>query len=326
MPSYFPAKRNAQYIFYVSLAPQASANTLLSNPSISVGDCKVSIDGGALNNLTTLPVVTPASSKMVKVTLSAAEMNGDNISVVMSDAAGAEWRDLVVFIATTSVQFDDIPTAATIAAAVWASGTRTLTGFGTLIADIWSHATRTLTASSGGATAAEVWSYVTRTLTGSSGGGATAADVWGYAPRTLTMTATQVQAAVSGSNLTIIKAVTFEATLTGVNLPSGWDKCYFTIKRSLSYPDSDALVQVLLSNPGAVGDGLVVMGGEAGVAANGSLVVAGDSVTISLADDATAQLAVSDGNLYDVKVLVDGASVLLTTGKVTIAGTPTATI
>lgn len=36
--------------------------------------------------------------------------------------------------------------ASNIATAVWASGTRTLTSFGTLIADIWSYATRTLTA------------------------------------------------------------------------------------------------------------------------------------------------------------------------------------
>ena len=52
---------------------------------------------------------------------------------------------------------------ADVATAVWASGTRTLTSFGTLVADIWSYVTRTLT--SGGATAADVWSYVTRTLT-----------------------------------------------------------------------------------------------------------------------------------------------------------------
>ena len=58
------------------------------------------------------------------------------------------------------------PTASDIATAVWASGTRTLTSFGTLIADIWSYATRTLTsAGAGGATAEEVWEYATRTLT-----------------------------------------------------------------------------------------------------------------------------------------------------------------
>lgn len=58
------------------------------------------------------------------------------------------------------------------ASAVWASGTRTLTSFGTLVADVasavWSAGTRTLT--SFGTivvdTASAVWSAVTRTLTG----------------------------------------------------------------------------------------------------------------------------------------------------------------
>ena len=51
----------------------------------------------------------------------------------------------------------------TLATAVWASATRTLSSFGTLIADIWAYATRTIT--SGGITAAEIWAYSTRTLT-----------------------------------------------------------------------------------------------------------------------------------------------------------------
>lgn len=39
-----------------------------------------------------------------------------------------------------------IPTASDVATAVWASGTRTLTSFGTLVADVWGAATRVLTA------------------------------------------------------------------------------------------------------------------------------------------------------------------------------------
>lgn len=108
MPSYAPPKKNAEYIFYVALASQANANTFQSNPTLAAGDAKVSIDGGALNNLATLPAVTPASSKMVKVTLSASEMNGDNITVVLSDASGAEWRDLVVNLQTAARLFDDL--------------------------------------------------------------------------------------------------------------------------------------------------------------------------------------------------------------------------
>ena len=39
-----------------------------------------------------------------------------------------------------------LPSAATIATAVWSAGTRTLTTFGSLVADIWTYSTRTLTA------------------------------------------------------------------------------------------------------------------------------------------------------------------------------------
>lgn len=120
--SYFPPKKNAEYIFYISLASQSDANAFQSNPTLAAGDAKVSIDGGTLNNLGTLPAVTPASSKLVKVTLSADEMNGDNIAVIFSDAAGAEWKDLTVSIHTVVAQIDDIytrigaPVAASISA------------------------------------------------------------------------------------------------------------------------------------------------------------------------------------------------------------------
>lgn len=59
-----------------------------------------------------------------------------------------------------------------IGTAVWASTTRTLSSFGTLIADIWAYATRTIT--SGGITAQQVWEYATRTITS---GGITAQEV-----------------------------------------------------------------------------------------------------------------------------------------------------
>ena len=56
---------------------------------------------------------------MVMVTLSAAEMNGDNVGVVFSDVAGAEWQDQTWNLQTTAQQIDDIPTDADIADAVW---------------------------------------------------------------------------------------------------------------------------------------------------------------------------------------------------------------
>lgn len=113
MATYQPPKINTQWIGYVSLVSQASTLVMQSNPTIAAGDFKVSIDGGALANLGTLPAVTPASSKMVKITLSTSEMNGANITVVCSDAAGAEWCDLVFNLQTSARQIDDLAYPAT---------------------------------------------------------------------------------------------------------------------------------------------------------------------------------------------------------------------
>lgn len=107
MTTYVPAKKNTEYIFYMGLVSR-STGQFQANPTLAAGDFKVSIDGGALANLGTLPAVTPAASKMVKVTIAAAEMNGDNITVVASDAAGAEWDDVIVNIQTSARQVDDL--------------------------------------------------------------------------------------------------------------------------------------------------------------------------------------------------------------------------
>jgi hypothetical protein len=113
MATYVPAKVSTQYIFYVSLVSQADTKLMKVNPTIAAGDFKVSIDGGALANLGTLPTVTPASSAMVKITLSTSEMAGANATVVCSDAAGAEWCDLTINIPTASRQIDDLAYPAT---------------------------------------------------------------------------------------------------------------------------------------------------------------------------------------------------------------------
>lgn len=108
MTSYVSPKKNAEYIMYLGLPSQADPTIFKANPTIAAGDFKVSTDGGALGNLGTLPTVTPAAGKMVKVTLSASEMNGDNVTLVASDAAGAEWCDVIVNIQTSARQIDDL--------------------------------------------------------------------------------------------------------------------------------------------------------------------------------------------------------------------------
>lgn len=108
MASYVTPLRATEFITYVGLSSQADTKIFQANPTLAAGDVKVSIDGGALNNLNTLPTVTPAAGKLVKVTLSAAEMTGDNLQVIFSDAAGAEWCDLVINIQTTTRQIDNL--------------------------------------------------------------------------------------------------------------------------------------------------------------------------------------------------------------------------
>lgn len=115
MTSYVPPIKNGAsgWIGYVSLAPRTATGAWQSNPTLATGDVKISIDGGSLANLGTLPAVTPASSKLVKITLSQAETNGDNLTIIFSDAAGAEWCDLTINLQTVARQIDDLAYPAT---------------------------------------------------------------------------------------------------------------------------------------------------------------------------------------------------------------------
>lgn len=108
MPSFVPPKKNVEFIFYMGLVSQANTKIFQATPTLATGDFKVSKDGAALTNLTTLPVVTPAGGKMVKVTLSLNEMNADNVTLVASDAAGNEWADKIINIHTAANQLDDV--------------------------------------------------------------------------------------------------------------------------------------------------------------------------------------------------------------------------
>ena len=84
------------YDFYTALSDALTPDAFRANPTIAAGDFQISIDGGAYVNLATLPVVDPASSVTVKISLSAAEMTGEKISVLAIDAAGGEWQDMLI--------------------------------------------------------------------------------------------------------------------------------------------------------------------------------------------------------------------------------------
>ena len=86
------------YDFFISLTDITDPVFFITNPTIATGDFKVSVDGGGLANLSQLPVVTPALSNVVKVSLSAGEMGGDKIVVVAKDALGDQWGDILAFL------------------------------------------------------------------------------------------------------------------------------------------------------------------------------------------------------------------------------------
>ena len=85
---------------YISVISQANTDVFQTNPTIAAGDFQISKDGGALANLTNLPVVTPAGSKIIKISCTATEMDADDVVIVGSDQAGAEWQDVAIAVKT----------------------------------------------------------------------------------------------------------------------------------------------------------------------------------------------------------------------------------
>jgi hypothetical protein len=110
MPEFtVPQKNDASgYTFYVALVSTANRPDFQANPTLATGDFQVSIDGAAYGNLGTLPTVAPAASVNVKIVLSQAEINGDNIIVKCIDAAGGEWDDLLIELRPASRKLEDL--------------------------------------------------------------------------------------------------------------------------------------------------------------------------------------------------------------------------
>lgn len=99
---YNPPVKNEDFLIRVALEDLSSPGSFKANPTIAAGDFKVDIDGGGLNNLATLPSVSPAGGVLVLITLSSSEMNGDVVTIVGIDqTATKEWGDFVLSIPTT---------------------------------------------------------------------------------------------------------------------------------------------------------------------------------------------------------------------------------
>jgi len=100
---YNPPVKNEEFKMRVSLEDHLTPGRFKSNPTIETGDVKVDKDGGGLANLTTLPSVSPAASKLVLCELSATEMNAGVVTIIISDVTDPpEWNDLTISIPTTT--------------------------------------------------------------------------------------------------------------------------------------------------------------------------------------------------------------------------------
>jgi hypothetical protein len=100
---YNPPVKNQDFKIRIALEDMAISGSFKSNPTLASGDFKIDKDGGGLNNLSTLPTVSPASSVLVLIELSATEMNADVVTIVCIDQTSPkEWADMVFSIPTTS--------------------------------------------------------------------------------------------------------------------------------------------------------------------------------------------------------------------------------
>ena len=107
MASMIPCPKNtAGYVTYISLVSQASTLVFQANPTLAAADFKIAKDDGAPAALATTPVVDADYTKRVKIVLSQAETNGDNLTIICSDAAGDEWCDLTINIQTAAQTLD----------------------------------------------------------------------------------------------------------------------------------------------------------------------------------------------------------------------------
>lgn len=89
----YPVK-NQTYAFDTALLDSANTRKYKSTPTLAAGDIKISIDNGALVNITALPT---SIDKIIHVELTAAEMNGDLVTILFSDPDD-EWCDSLIAI------------------------------------------------------------------------------------------------------------------------------------------------------------------------------------------------------------------------------------
>jgi hypothetical protein len=259
--------------------------------------------------------------------------------VAATGEAGLDLSNIKQASAPTTLTNITMPTVSTVtdgltAAQVWSYATRTLSSFGTLVADIWAGVTaaflaKFFTQDSGSDYASSVAGSVVKEITDNAGGSSlTAASIWANATRTLTQTAAQVVAAIAGGEINIYRDSKTTISLTGLGSLAGRTKLYFTIKKAQSLADADSLSIMQIKETG----GLLYINAAAPVspviAADCSMTVTDEAtgaVTIVIKMRPAASLTEISGLAYSLKMITsaddDGRNV--TTGTANILASST---
>lgn len=156
-----------------------------------------------------------------------------------------------------------------------------------------------------------------------------AAAIWAYVTRTLTQSAASIAAAVSGSTITIQRGDTLSVPLTGIGALTGYVSLDFTVKTNPIVDADAAAIVRIRKNASGLSDGLLVLNGATGTAAQGSITITSEplgNITIALAAEATAQLGIASGLYYDVQMITASGIVTRTEGICNIASDVTRAI
>jgi hypothetical protein len=137
---------------------------------------------------------------------------------------------------------------------------------------------------------------------------------------------------LTGASILVIRALTLDETLTTLVIPGTWVKLYFTAKGRNAAQDTDAMIQIQVSNPAdAAHDGLIIISGRPAVLAQGSLTpnLGAGTCQVVVNDEATALLEELEFGFWDLKVLLaDGTSHIVPhgSGPFAISLTPTRSV
>ena len=106
MASTWPPVKGSAFSLEANLVSQADTDVFQSSPTLAAGDVLVIKDGVIDGNIDTLPTAIVGALDTLLVSLSAAEMNADRITVRFADVAGAEWQSVSYTIYTSAQTLD----------------------------------------------------------------------------------------------------------------------------------------------------------------------------------------------------------------------------